>query len=201
LRSLAELLGVERVGVAVDHEVVGRRVFVDGSRPLGDLDCLLEGPVGVRSVPRVEIDPALERMIVVGALAAVDRTVGVGELWRDLRTALRWCARAERPLVVVMADAEPVAVSGMFEPGSGSKPLARVRIGEVLMEVAFGRFVWVMVATDASQAPPALRRLEADTDLGALTFGVAQYPIDGDAAEPLVALALERLAEATRLAP
>jgi hypothetical protein len=200
LRALADVLGVDRVGVAVDHPQGGRQVFVDGSRPLGDLVGLLDGPVGVATVPAVVVDPALEQLVVAGALAAVDRSQCGPDLWRDLRTSLRWCARANRPVAVIAADADPVTVAAMCRSSANAGPGVGLRCGEVLVEVGPGRFVWVLVGVGSGEAPAALHRLEADAALGALTFGVAQFPIDGEDAERLVMLAIERLTEATDLA-
>ncbi len=150
-------------------------------------------------MPVVEVDPALERMVVVGALAAVDRSQCAPDLWRDLQTALRWCARADRPVLVIVADADPEAVAAMCRSTSNPDSAVGVRCGELLVEVGPGRFVWMLVGVESAQAPAALHRLESDAALGALTFGVAQFPIDGDDAERLVALALERLTEAKDL--
>ncbi len=189
LRDIATLLGVDRVGIAVDHPRRGRQVFVDGSRLLGELECLLDGPPRIHSVPDVKIPVGIADGLRVLADAACDTSAEGDDFWGSLDRMLAVARRAERAVSIVFGEANVDALARLRAYSED-----HTRVGEMLVHTGPGRFVWVLDAP-STVVPRALARLVDEAGLGRTRYAVAESPRDGCDAPSLMDIVAIRLAE------
>jgi hypothetical protein len=207
LAALAELLGVEKVIVAVDDARLGRQVFCSGRVPLGDDGVGLRGPPGMWTQPPTDLGDDAARLLV--------RAVGVGVV---RSTASRRAARGSgdeslalrsNGLVdeVTAATARAVRYGWGFTlvfvrggTGLAEGLRQRLRAADMLVAASDHDLALLLPETAGDRVPLVLSRLAEGTGLPPFSYGLACCPADGTDPALLCRTAAARLDEATRAA-